>query len=166
VSKRIVIAVTAAVSAAAVLLLGGALRDSQGAAPARAGVSTSLGAQPANRTDAEARRLQDVLRQNPDDVHSLAALGLAYEQRMRETADPTYLTKADGVLRRALRLDPRSAEATIGLGSLALSRHQFGRALVLGPRGSRPAPASRTPSSATRRSSSGATTPPSAPSTR
>jgi tetratricopeptide (TPR) repeat protein len=145
VSKRIVIAVTAAVSAAAVLLLGGALRDSQGAAPARAGVSTSLGAQPANRTDAEVRRLQDVLRQNPDDLHSLAALGLAYEQRMRETADPTYLTKADGVLRRALRLDPRSAEATIGLGSLALSRHQFGRALVLGRRAQRLAPGAGLP---------------------
>jgi tetratricopeptide (TPR) repeat protein len=145
VSKRIVIAVTAAVSAAAVTLLGGALRDSQGAAPARAAVPGTLGAQPASGTDAEVRRLQDVLRRQPDDVHSLAALGLAYEQRMRETADPTYLTKADGVLHRALRLGPRSAEAVIGLGSLALSRHQFGRALVLGRRAQRLAPGAGLP---------------------
>jgi tetratricopeptide (TPR) repeat protein len=145
VPRRIVIAVTAAVSAAAVLLLGGALRDSQGAARARAAASTSPGAQPATRTDAEVRRLQAELRRQPNDAKSLGALGLAYEQRARETADPTYLTKADGVLRRALRLDPRSAEATIGLGSLALSRHQFGRALVLGRRAHRLAPAAGLP---------------------
>jgi tetratricopeptide (TPR) repeat protein len=137
--------VTAAVFAAAVLLLGGALRDSQGAAPIRAGAPATLGARPANRTDAAVQRLQAQLRRKPDDVRSLAALGLAYEQRMRETADPTYLTKADGVLRRALRLEPRSAEATIGLGSLALSRHQFGRALVLGRRAQRLAPGAGLP---------------------
>ena len=47
-------------------------------------------APPANETDAEIRRLQASLRVGPDDARSLTALGLAYQQRTRETADPAY----------------------------------------------------------------------------
>src|SRR5204863_397660 len=72
------------------------------------------------------------LRANPDDARSYALLGLAYEQRARETGDPTYYTKADGVLHRALALEPNDLIATGGLGSLALSRHRFREALALG----------------------------------
>src|SRR4029079_6591498 len=57
-----------------------------------------------------------------------------YQQRARETGDPTFYTKSDGVLHRALRLSPRDLFATSGLGSLALSRHRFGEALALGRR--------------------------------
>jgi tetratricopeptide (TPR) repeat protein len=130
---RILIAVTAAVGAAAVLLLGGALRTSQGAAGA-APAAAQAALPPAHGTEATVRQQQAAVRANPTDVRALTALGFAYEQRMRETADPTYLTKADGVLHRALRLAPHSADAVVGLGSLALSRHQFGRAVVLGRR--------------------------------
>jgi tetratricopeptide (TPR) repeat protein len=148
VTRRIVIAGTAAAFAAAVLLLGGALRDSQGASDARAASPTRRLVPtfaPVNGTDAKVRQLQSQLRGDPNDVKSLAALGLAYEQRMRETADPSYLSKADGVLHSALRLDRRSVEATVGLGSLALSRHQFRRALVLGRRAERLAPSAGLP---------------------
>jgi tetratricopeptide (TPR) repeat protein len=57
---------------------------------------------------------------------------LAYEQRARETGDPSYYSKAEGALRRALRLRPDDLAATAGLGSLALSRHRFRQALALG----------------------------------
>ena len=67
-------------------------------------------------------------------MRSLDALGLAYQQRARETGDPTYYTKSDEALRRALRLAPRDLIATSGLGSLALSRHRFREALALGRR--------------------------------
>ncbi|HEU5212986.1 MAG TPA: hypothetical protein VFU10_09480 [Gaiellaceae bacterium] len=140
---RILIAVTAAVGAAAVMLLGGALRTSQGAAGA-APVARSA-PPPAHGTEADVRRQQAAVRGDPADVRALTALGFAYEQRMRETADPTYLTKADGVLRHALRLAPRSADAVVGLGSLALSRHQFGHAVVLGRRAQRLAPGAGLP---------------------
>ena len=63
---------------------------------------------------------------------SLDALGLAYQQRARETGDPAYYTKSEQALNRALRLAPRDLVATSGLGSLALSRHRFAEALVLG----------------------------------
>ena len=59
-------------------------------------------------------------------------LGLAYQQRARETGDPSYYTKSDGVLHRALALDSKDYLAVGGLGSLALSRHRFRDALALG----------------------------------
>src|SRR5205823_12224947 len=77
-------------------------------------------------------RLQASVRAAPQDVQALDLLGLVYQQRARETGDPAYYTKSDGVLRRALALQPKDLLATSGLGSLALSRHRFRKALVLG----------------------------------
>ncbi len=119
---------TAAALAAAVLLLGGVLREARDAAEPSAAAAGISGP-----TDALAA-LQARVRANPEDARALASLGLAYEERARETADPAFLSKAEGVLKRALELEPRSAEATIGLASLALSRHDFRRALALGQR--------------------------------
>jgi tetratricopeptide (TPR) repeat protein len=85
-------------------------------------------------TAADVTRLQANVRANPSDVTSLDSLGLAYQQRARETGDPTYYTKSGEALHRALALAPRDLVATSGLGSLALSRHRFREALVLGRR--------------------------------
>jgi tetratricopeptide (TPR) repeat protein len=76
-------------------------------------------------TDLRISALQDRLRQQPRDQATATALGLAYLQRTRETSDPSYLTRADGVLHQALTLAPGDPDTLIGLGSLALSRHQF-----------------------------------------
>ena len=62
----------------------------------------------------------------------VARLGLAYLQQARETGDPSYYPKADELLRRARTLEPTSLDAVVGLGSLALSRHDFHGALQLG----------------------------------
>jgi tetratricopeptide (TPR) repeat protein len=70
-----------------------------------------------------------------------ALLGLAYQQRARETGDPSYYPRSEAVLRRALRLRPGDADALGGLGSLALSRHRFREALALGRRALALAPA-------------------------
>jgi tetratricopeptide (TPR) repeat protein len=127
----------AAVLAAAALLFGGTFRDgSPAAAPAGAAASEStpfVGAAAFGRTTTRrVEQLQAKLQANPDDVRSLAELGLAYEQRARETGDPSYYSKAGGVLRRALTLAPRDLVATSGLASLALSRHRFREALRIG----------------------------------
>src|SRR5206468_4447194 len=50
------------------------------------------------------------------------------------TGDPSYYTKSQEALDRALRLAPHDLIATSGLGSLALSRHRFREALILGRR--------------------------------
>jgi tetratricopeptide (TPR) repeat protein len=128
----VIVAGTAAVLAAAVLALGGVFDDSSGAVPAAPLPAASV--DPAEATKTLVASLQAELRARPRDARSLAQLGLAYEQRARETGDPAYLSKADGVLRRSLALAPRSATTVAGLGSLALSRHEFRRALVLGRR--------------------------------
>jgi tetratricopeptide (TPR) repeat protein len=83
-------------------------------------------------TDQRISALQDHLRQDPRDQVSATALGLVYLQRARETSDPDNLTRADGILHQALTLAPSDADTLIGLGSLALSRHQFQDALRWG----------------------------------
>ncbi len=128
-ARRLVFGGTAALLTGLTLLLGGALR---GSPSARSAVVSPPPA--AESTATQIAKLQGELRASRDDVEALDALGLAYQQRARETGDPTYYTKSDEVLRHALRLAPRDLVATSGLGSLALSRHRFGQALALGRR--------------------------------
>ena len=135
---RLGLAAGAAALTAAALLLGGVLRGSGSAdaaaptaAPAAAAVEPGFAS---GDTAATVSALQASVRARPDDAHALALLGLAYQQRARETADPVYYTKSEGVLRRALRFAPADLYATSGLGSLALSRHRFRDALALGRR--------------------------------
>jgi tetratricopeptide (TPR) repeat protein len=68
------------------------------------------------------------------DARALGRLGLEYQDRARETGDPSWYAKSDEALRGALRLAPNDLVATLGLGSLALSRHRFREALALGRR--------------------------------
>src|SRR5262249_43254237 len=86
----------------------------------------------AGDTQAEIAGLQAELGADPGNVKALDTLGLAYLQRVRETGDPTYYGKADGVLHEALAASPSDLIATAGLGQLALSRHRFRAALALG----------------------------------
>jgi tetratricopeptide (TPR) repeat protein len=86
----------------------------------------------AGDTQALVAKLQGQLQTDPGNVQGLDQLGLAYQQRARETGDPTYYKKSGGVLDRALSLKPRDLLATSGLGSLALSQHRFQLALDLG----------------------------------
>jgi tetratricopeptide (TPR) repeat protein len=130
-------AIVAALTAGA-LLLGGTLRKPAAAAspapasvPAQAGQSLQTGFSAGN-TESLIAGLQSSLRASPQNVSSLDLLGLAYQQRARETGDAVYYSKSEGVLEHALALHANDLLATSGLGSLALSRHRFRQALVLG----------------------------------
>jgi tetratricopeptide (TPR) repeat protein len=70
----------------------------------------------------------------PQTAPQLDRLGNAFAQRARETGDASFYARAEAAYRSALRLVPNDLAATIGLGSVALSRHDFRRALVLGHR--------------------------------
>jgi tetratricopeptide (TPR) repeat protein len=135
---RLVVAFLAVVCTGAALLLGGVGRlgsSDASRASGPVGAQSQLGAGfAAGDTRTLVDQLQQELRAMPKDVHSLDLLGLAYQQRARETGDPAYYTKSQGVLQRALALAPRDLLATTGLGSLALSRHRFREALALGRR--------------------------------
>jgi tetratricopeptide (TPR) repeat protein len=148
--RRLLIAGAAAALAAAALSLGDALQgggSGRAAAPATpsavrsdsalVGAGAGAGLRSAATT---VTQLQARLRANPGDARSYALLGLAYEQRARETGDPTYYPKADGALHRALALAPNDLVATGGLASLALSRHRFREALALGHKALRISP--------------------------
>ena len=135
--SRVLITALLLVGVAAGALLGGVLRDrSPAASAALAGAQAdedfkagfSLNAS----TPSLVADLQSRLRAHPEDEHSYVLLGLAYQQRARETGDPRWYPKSESVLRRALVLDPRDGLAVSGLGSLALARHRFRKALALG----------------------------------
>ena len=104
--RRLLLSGTVAALAAAVLLLGGVAREATAPAAAGSGPSSD----------------------------QLIAHAFDLQQRWRETADPSNLTRADAALRRALQLEPGNAQAVFGLASVALSRHQFRNALALGRR--------------------------------
>jgi tetratricopeptide (TPR) repeat protein len=145
--SRLIAMGTVAVLAAAVSLLGGALRGSH--------ARSALAAPPPSSAPALAREfatgdtaavvagLQERLRENTRDAAGYALLGFAYQQRARETGDPSYYPRSEGTLRRSLRLSPDNAVALGGLGSLALSRHRFREALALGRRALRLQPSAR-----------------------
>src|SRR5919204_2685887 len=132
---RITAAAAAAGVAAAALLFGGAFRGESSDAGVHAVSSASSESFQAGfalgNTAFLVQQLQAELRLRAS-AAGYATLGLAYQQRARETGDPTYYTKSDGVLRRALALESKNATAVSGLGSLALSRHRFRTALALG----------------------------------
>src|SRR5437588_11588552 len=141
---RLLIAGTVAASAAAVLALGGifhqgSVANAGGALPAAIAAELQKGFA-AGDTQSEIAGLQGELRTDPGNTKALDTLGLAYLQRVRETGDPAYYGKADGILHGVLRLAQNDLIATAGLGQLALSRHRFRAALALGLRAQRISP--------------------------
>jgi tetratricopeptide (TPR) repeat protein len=136
-TTKILIALAALVAAGSVALFGGALDSSPSTAgSALAGAQSvqdfksgfALGAS----TPALVAQLQSQLQIEPKDEHSWVLLGLAYQQRARETGDPSYYAKSDGALQKARALKADDELVYSGLGSLALSRHRFREGLALG----------------------------------
>src|SRR3990170_101846 len=83
--------------------------------------------------EASISALQQRVRLLPDDFRGLASLGIAYVAEARVSGDPSWYPKAEGALTRSLRLnDNENVDALLGLGALALARHEFQRALGYG----------------------------------
>jgi tetratricopeptide (TPR) repeat protein len=77
----------------------------------------------------------------PEDWRAYASLGLAYVQQARIAADPGLYPPAEAALERSLHLNPDgNVEALIGMGTLALARHEFAEALDWGEEASRANP--------------------------
>jgi tetratricopeptide (TPR) repeat protein len=147
---KIIIATATVVALGAATLLGGVVRESRSddvpAAPVTPAQAASLRSElPSGDTVSLVRQLEDATRQRPEDARTSALLGLGYAQRARETGDAAFYTRAEKVFRKALRLEPRNYEATLGLGSVALSRHRFAEALEHGRTALALAPTSAAP---------------------
>jgi tetratricopeptide (TPR) repeat protein len=144
-TRRFLIAGLAAGIAATAALFGGALAGGSGAADAPT-ARTSDSAErllqgfAAGDTAAQIARLEQRVERAPDDAEALGLLGLAYQQRARETGDPSFHPRSQEALDRSLALVPGSDLALTGLATLAATRHRFedsrglaARALELNP---------------------------------
>jgi tetratricopeptide (TPR) repeat protein len=129
--RRLLTAGTVAVLTATVTLFGGVLRGESRMPAAPIAVSALASGFAAGDTVRVVESLESQVQSAPRDAKALGSLGLAYQQRARETADASYLTKSEVALRRALAVAPRDPTATEGLSALALSRHRFREALAL-----------------------------------
>ena len=134
----IAVGMLVAIAASAALALGGLVGEeaSAPAAPASAdgGAARLLKGFAYGDTTAYVAALERQTRSEPRDGRAHALLGLAYQQRARETGDLAYYERSESMLQRALMVDPRDYTALTGLAALAASRHRFGEALVLARR--------------------------------
>jgi tetratricopeptide (TPR) repeat protein len=142
---RLILGGTVAAFVLAVVFLGGALArspSSPSAADARTGLAPDrlLSGLPLSDTSAQTARLERRAAAQPRDVEALTLLGFAYQQRARETGDPSFYPLSERLLRRALRLEPTNSLTLRGLASLAASRHRFDESLKLARRAQRQAP--------------------------
>lgn len=130
-----------AATAVALLLLGGIFGLRRGSAPSPAPPGTAATQTAVEQLDASITRAQQRLAMVPGDWSEWATLGLAYVERARVSADPAWYPKADGALKRSLKLHPSgNVSALIGSGALANARHDFsgargfaGKALAVDP---------------------------------
>jgi tetratricopeptide (TPR) repeat protein len=114
--------------------------DATGSAQTRSATTAGGRGDAVSATDRRIGVLQERLRQQPDDAVSASSLGLAYLQRARESSDPSFVSRAQAALEQALSLNPADADTLVGLGSVALARHEFNEALDWGERAADLAP--------------------------
>jgi tetratricopeptide (TPR) repeat protein len=81
--------------------------------------------------------LQRLVRADQGGAAIATQLGEAYLQKARETSDPAFLSRAEAVFERARRAARRDPGPLVGLGTLALARHEFRTALDFGRRARR-----------------------------
>jgi tetratricopeptide (TPR) repeat protein len=126
---------------AVAMLAGGAvvLEGSEGLEPSRsAATSTAVLIEsevvsPSN-VDAAIATLEERVRADDAAALDLARLGAAYLQKARGTADPRFYALAGRSFRRSLEAEPSHLSALLGMGELALARHDFSGALDWGRR--------------------------------
>lgn len=129
----------AAVGLSAVLFLGAAVAGGRGTAAPQppSGSPARIDTSATSRDDLAygTASLQARLERLPGDWHAWAALGAAYVQQARVTADPAFYEKAEGAFERSLHVQPNGNEpALTGQASLAAGRHDFAKALRLAER--------------------------------
>ena len=80
---------------------------------------------PSGDTKAYVAELERRVAGQSGDAQGLMLLGLAYQQRARETGDPGYYPRSEEALERSLAASPANDLALTALAALAASRHRF-----------------------------------------
>jgi tetratricopeptide (TPR) repeat protein len=129
--KKTSVVLAAVGVAATAALFGGVLGGNRAegtvshADPSAAAARLVAGFAPPGDTAAYVAELEHRVAANPRDAQGLMLLGLAYQQRARETGDPSYYPRSEEALRRSLATSPANDLALTGLAALAASRHRF-----------------------------------------
>ncbi|GAA1260884.1 tetratricopeptide repeat protein [Sphaerisporangium rubeum] len=127
-------AAAAGVLTVAVAVTAGATFLPTGAPPARTAAAPADVSGVSGPAPGSVKALQERLRRLPGDHQAWAALGAAYVQQARVTADPSSYTKAEQALDRAARLAPGDFAVLTGQAALAAGRHEFAAAVRLARR--------------------------------
>ena len=69
--------------------------------------------------------MEERLKQDSNNPKIATTLGQAYLQRVRESGDPAYYSKAEILFERALKRGPASVDPMLGKASLLMARHEF-----------------------------------------
>jgi tetratricopeptide (TPR) repeat protein len=126
----------AAVVLAALALVSALRSHSTPAAPA--GASAGPAAGPTDPLSRQVQALQQHLRAQPDDYVGWGTLGIDYVQQAKDTVDPAYYPKAEGVLQRSLQINTAdNFIAMAGMSDLRAAQHNFPEALTWAQRANR-----------------------------
>ncbi len=133
----VVVTLSAIITLAATISLGGAADDRRGAVPQEPVALQRLGS---SDLSAVVAGLQQGLRAQPEDERAWSTLALAYVEQARVTADPSYYPKAERALDRAARLSSGDDLMLTGRATLAGARHDFTAARAFADRALRTNP--------------------------
>ena len=126
----------AALCGALAVVLGGSFRGGEATARpvAREDLAQLVVEFSASSSKTVVARLESAVAASPDDARALALLGLGYQQLARETADASWLSRAESALERAGAEDRSDAVVASGLAQLAVTQHRFRAAVPLSRR--------------------------------
>jgi tetratricopeptide (TPR) repeat protein len=136
--RNALVGLGAACIAATVLLFGGILSGSTTVDPIRAAIAAAgpaaakqdaltrlVAGLSTGDTAGYVRKLERHVAAHPKDADALTLLGLAYQQRARETGDPTFYKLSGEALRRAANAGGQRPLIVQGQAALANTRHRF-----------------------------------------
>src|SRR5262249_11254365 len=111
--------------------LSAAIADAKSASAKQDALQRLIAGLSVGDTAGYVRRLERRVATHPRDADALTLLGLSYQQRARETGDPTFYRLSGEALQRASRYGGARELIVQGQASLANSRHRFGAGLEL-----------------------------------
>src|ERR671931_1523327 len=136
--RNALVGLGAAGIAATVVLFGGILSGSKTVDPIRAAIAAAgpaaakqdaltrlLAGLSTGDTAGYVRKLERRVAAHPRDADAFTLLGLSYQQRARETGDPTFYELSGKALRRASSAGGQRPLIVQGEASLANTRHRF-----------------------------------------